>query len=132
MSETVSRVNVPVLEISREMAKNLCEMLKGKPLRDDEVERVTLYIYRCSTMGQLGWAIVDGDVASADATTMREACRQVAERYIAASGNDGNPNDWNAGWEAAAKAIEHEIHEGDPLRNAKLQPPSIPTEKDTR
>ena len=53
---------------------------------------------------------------------MREACRQVAERYVAASGNTENPNEYNAGWEACAKAVEHEIRAGDPIRNMVLPP----------
>ena len=57
-----------------------------------------------------------------EARDMREACRQVAERYVAASGNTENPNEYNAGWEACAKAIEHEIRAGDPIRNMALPP----------
>ncbi len=48
-----------VAEISNLMAKEICEMLKGKPLKDDEVERVAKYLYRCSTIVPLGWAIID-------------------------------------------------------------------------
>lgn len=70
--------------------------------------------------GQMTGAEYEGVLR--EASDMREACRQVAERYVAASGNTENPNEYSAGWEACAKAIEHEIRAGDPVRHLRARP----------